>query len=313
LAAKLPNGATVSTALDPVASVTAPVTSNGTTGTPKTRPRRRNRRRGTSRTVVRKILLALVLPLTGLAVWQLAATKSGINPLFLPTPAQVVRAFHTWITGKRNVFTWTSGTWLWYLEVSLRRVFLGFAIGSVLGVAVGIITGWYRLAFELVEPTIQAIRPVPITAWLPFATLIFGVRESAAVFLVAAGTFFPVVVNTMSGARQTSTILHRAALMLGTPKRKVLWRVVVPSALPSILTGLRLGMGIAWVMVIVAEMLAVKGGLGFAIWSAYTFQRMDLIICAIITIGACGWLSDFIIVRIGDRLLGWQHGLVERR
>lgn len=284
---------------------------------PKRRSRRQLRRaarRSAGRSgPLRRFLLALILPAVGLGIWEFAATRSGVNHLFLPTPGQVIRTFHTWITGKRSDFTWTSGTWLEYLGLSLRRVMIGFAIGSALGIAVGIVVGWFRIAFEIVEPTIQAIRPVPMTAWLPFATLIFGVQESAAVFLVAAGTFFPVVVNTMGGARQTSTILYRAALMLGTPKRWILWRVVVPSALPSILTGLRLGMGISWVMVIVAEMLAVKGGLGFAVWSAYTFERMDLIICAIITIGVCGWLSDFIIVKIGDRLLSWQHGLVESR
>jgi NitT/TauT family transport system permease protein len=257
------------------------------------------------------VLLGLLLPAFCLLVWEVASTRSGVNHLFLPTPAQVMQAFHTWIFGQRNVFTWTSGTWLEFLALSARRVALGFAIGATLGVVTGIIVGWYRLAFELAEPTIQALRPVPMTAWLPFATLIFGVREAAAVFLVAAGTFFPVVVNTMSGTKQTSKILYRAALMLGTPRRRMLVRVVLPSALPSILTGLRLGMGISWVMVIVAEMLAVKGGLGFAIWSAYQFERMDLIICSIITIGVCGWLSDFAIVKLGDHLLSWQHGLVQ--
>lgn len=286
---------------------------------PQSKPRsRRQLRRAARRSAgrsgpLRRIVLALIIPAAGLLVWEFAATRSGVNHLFLPTPGQVVRTFRTWITGPRSDFTWTSGTWLEYLGLSLRRVLIGFAIGSALGISVGIVVGWFRIAFEIVEPTIQAIRPVPMTAWLPFATLIFGVQESAAVFLVAAGTFFPVVVNTMGGARQTSTILYRAALMLGTPRRWILWRVVVPSALPSILTGLRLGIGISWVMVIVAEMLAVKGGLGFAVWSAYTFERMDLIICAIITIGVCGWLSDFIIVKIGDRLLGWQQGLVESR
>lgn len=284
---------------------------------PPVRSRRRKRlaaRRAAGRSgPLRRILLALILPAAAVLIWQIAATRSGVNPLFLPTPRQVLRAFRTWIFGARSDFTWTSGTWLWYLGLSLRRVLIGFFIGSVLGVVIGIVVGWFRMAFEIMEPTIQAIRPVPMTAWLPFATLIFGVQESAAIFLVAAGTFFPVVVNTMGGARQTSTILYRAARMLGTPKRWMLWRVVVPSALPSILTGLRLGMGISWVLVIVAEMLAVRGGLGFAVWSAYTFERMDLIISSIITIGACGWLSDFIIVKIGDRLLYWQHGLVEAR
>jgi NitT/TauT family transport system permease protein len=126
------------------------------------------------------------------------------------------------------------------------------------------------------------------------------------------GSFFPVVVNTAAGARQTPQLLVRAALMLGTKPYKVLLRVVIPSAMPSIVTGLRLGLGIAWVLVIVAEMLAVKGGLGFAVWSAYTFLRMDLILAAIVTMGIYGWTTDRLLVLGSNRIMRWQRGLVSR-
>jgi NitT/TauT family transport system permease protein len=140
--------------------------------------------------------------------------------------------------------------------------------------------------------------------------LVFGIQEKAAIFLIALGSFFPIVLNSAAGARQTPRLLIRAALMLGTSRTQILRRVVIPSALPSIFTGLRLGLGLAWVLVIVAEMLAVQGGLGYAIWSSYTFIRMDLILAAIITFAIYGWISDRLLVMAGSHLMRWQHGLV---
>jgi NitT/TauT family transport system permease protein len=188
---------------------------------------------------------------------------------------------------------------------------IGFGIGTAVGVPCGVLIGYYRAVSDVLDPTIQALRPIPQTAWLPFAVLVFGIQEKAAIFLIALGSFFPIVLNSAAGARQTPRILIRAALMLGTSRTQILRRVVVPSALPSIFTGLRLGLGLAWVLVIVAEMLAVRGGLGYAIWSSYTFIRMDLILAAIITFAIYGWISDRLLVMAGSHLMRWQHGLVK--
>ena len=189
-------------------------------------------------------------------------------------------------------------------------MYIGYAIGAAFGLSFGIVVGWFKLAHDLFDPFIQALRPIPVTAWLPFATLLFGIGESAAVFVIAFGCFFPVFVNTTAGTQQTSRLLVRAALMLGTGRNRLLVRVVLPSALPSIVTGLRLGLGIAWVLVIVAEMLAVQGGLGYAIWGAYEYLRMDLILASIITLGVLGWASDQVLVLTARHLLRWQKGLV---
>jgi NitT/TauT family transport system permease protein len=114
------------------------------------------------------------------------------------------------------------------------------------------------------------------------------------------------VLTAAAGAERTPTVLIRAALMLGTPRRRLLQRVVLPSALPSIMTGLRLGMGLAWVLVIVAEMLAVKGGLGYALWSGYQFIRMDLIVAAMASLALLGYAFDLLLVAISRRLLRWS-------
>jgi NitT/TauT family transport system permease protein len=192
---------------------------------------------------------------------------------------------------------------------STYRVMIGFAIASVAGVILGVLIGWFRLASNLFDPFIQLLRPIPITAWLPFSIVFFGIKDPSAIFLIAFGAFFPVVVNTTAGAARVPKVLIRAALMLGTKPRKLLLRVVLPSALPSIFTGLRLGIGLAWVLVIVAEMLAVDAGLGRALWTAYEFIRMDLIVAAMVTIGIMGYISDLIIVFIRDRALRWAKGI----
>jgi NitT/TauT family transport system permease protein len=214
--------------------------------------------------------------------------------------------------GPRSSLAWHSGTWLEYVYLSSWRVLIGFAIASAVGISAGILIGWYELANDLLDPIVQGLRPIPMTAWLPFATFIFGIREGAAVFLIAMGAFFPIVVSCTIGAEQTPKNLVRAALMLGTPPSRLLVRVVLPSALPYIFNGLRLGGGIAWVLVIVSEMLAVKGGIGYAMWTAYQFVRIDLIIASMFTVGVLGLLSDRLLSYMSRRLLRWNTGLRAR-
>ena len=217
-----------------------------------------------------------------------------------------------WMFGPRSSLAWYSGTWLEYVYLSSWRVLIGFAIASAVGISAGILIGWYELANDLLDPIVQGLRPIPMTAWLPFATFIFGIREGAAVFLIAMGAFFPIVVSCTIGAEQTPKNLVRAALMLGTPPSRLLVRVVLPSALPYIFNGLRLGVGIAWVLVIVSEMLAVKGGIGYAMWTAYQFVRIDLIIASMFTVGVLGLLSDRLLSYMSRRLLRWNTGLRAR-
>src|SRR5437016_9633190 len=157
--------------------------------------------------------------------------------------------------------------------------------------------GWNRLASTLVDPSIQLLRPVPITAWLPFAIAVFGIYDASALFLIGLGSFYPIVVNTSHGVRDTNLLLLRAARMLGAGERTVLLKVVLPSALPSIFTGLRLGVGVAWTAVIVAEMIAVKSGLGYVLWEAYYVGRMDIRVAPVFCVGLLGFVSHQSICR----------------
>ncbi len=261
------------------------------------------------RTARLRRLRGLYLPVALLAAWQFVWRFQLLDPNLVPSPASVVAAWWTWTFGPRSSVAWYSGTWLPYLLMSAWRVLVGFAIAGAVGVLLGMLIGWYKLVAELLEPFLQSLRPIPITAWLPFATLIFGIREGSAISLIVLGAFFPVLVNTVAGARMTPGVLIRAARMLGARPHRLLTRVVLPSALPNIVTGLRLGLGIAWVLVIVSEMLAVKGGLGYALWTAYQFARMDLIICAMVTVGLLGLISDELLLWAARPLLRWTKGI----
>jgi NitT/TauT family transport system permease protein len=248
------------------------------------------------------------LPAAILIAWEAVTAAGWVSSASLPSPVSVAIAWWDWIFGPRQTLAWYSGTWGVYVLMSLERVAAGFAIASVTGVALGVLIGWYAVIDDLCDGLINFLRAVPMTAWVPFAVFIFGIHESAAIFLIAFGSFFPIVVNAAAGARQTPRILIRAARMLGTPPRRLLVRVVLPASLPSIFTGLRVGLGLAWVLVIVAEMLAVQGGLGYALWSAYQFSRLDLILAAIASVGGLGLVSDRIISLLAQRVLRWQSG-----
>lgn len=256
-----------------------------------------------------RLLRRLILPVAIVVAWQGVVVTGRVPEASLPSPASVIAAWWIWIAGPVTPLAWYSGTWGPYLLMSLRRVVAGFAIAAVAGVSLGVLIGWYAVVADLCDGVINFLRAVPMTAWVPFAVFLFGIQESAAVFLIAFGSFFPVVVNAAAGARQTPRILIRAARMLGTRRRKLLVRVVLPAALPAIFTGLRVGLGLAWVLVIVAEMLAVQGGLGYVLWSAYQFSRLDLILAAIASVGALGLASDRLVSATAGRVLRWQRGL----
>lgn len=254
------------------------------------------------------VLRRIAGPLIVLVTWYLASTRGWVDPRFVPSPMTVARALQEWMFGPVGANPY-SGTWFAHAGNSTYRVLVGFLIAAATGVTIGSLIGWFRLVSDLVDPVIQILRPVPITAWVPFAVIFFGIRDGSAFFLIALGAFFPIVVNTAAGVAGTPKLLVRAARMLGIRPYMLLPRVILPAAMPYIFTGLRLGIGLAWVLVIVAEMIAVKSGLGFAMWDAYYFLRLDIIIAAMLSVGALGFLSDLIIRLIGRRFLRWSRGL----
>jgi NitT/TauT family transport system permease protein len=253
--------------------------------------------------------LGWILPAAALLAWELAGgADRTIFHGIVPTPSKVAQAWQVWAFGTTGLgLNPYSGTWWSNVVFSAQRVAQGFGLAILLGVPLGILIGWSRLTARLVDPSIQWLRPIPITAWLPFSIALFGIKDFGAVFLIALGAFYPIVVNTTQGARDVDRNWVRAARMMGADARQLLFRVVLPAALPSVFTGLRIGLGIAWTAVIVSEMVAVKSGLGYVLWDAYYVGRMDVVIADMVSIGLAGYLSDRLIVFIEHRVLAWRR------
>jgi len=261
-----------------------------------------------SRASLRQGLLAVILPVVVIVVWQMAGTNGSLFGGVLPTPDRAWQAWKVWAFGSPGLsLNPYSGTWFANLIFSAERVGKGFVAAIIVAVPVGLAIGWNRIASGMLDPTVQLLRPIPITAWLPFSIAVFGIRDLGAVFLIALGAFYPIVVNTAQGARDVERNLIRAALMMGAGRWTVLRRVVLPASLPSIFPGLRIGLGIAWTAVIVAEMVAVKSGLGYVLWDAYYVGRMDVVIADMVSIGLLGLISDRVILLIERWALTWRR------
>ncbi|MEO7242730.1 MAG: ABC transporter permease [Variovorax sp.] len=254
----------------------------------------------------RRLLLGFAVPAAVLVVWQVVGSLPDMAGV-VPTPLKVLTGWKEWIFGARGMgLNAYAGTWLANVTYSSTRVLQGFLLAAAVGVPLGLLIGWSALVSRLFDPLIQALRPIPITAWLPFSIALFGISHFGAIFLIFLGGFYAIVVNATQGARDVERNLMRAALMMGASRRQILQRVVFPSAMPSIFTGLRIGLGISWTAVIVSEMVAVKSGLGYVLWDAYYVGRMDIVVADMASVGLMGYLSDRLIVFVERRVLRWR-------
>jgi len=255
---------------------------------------------------LKKIILGLILPIIICLIWQYLGELPQLAGL-LPTPSKVLLGWSDWIFAKPGMgLNPYLGTWGANVSYSASRVFQGFLLACVIGIPLGLMIGWSRLVSNIVDPLIQSLRPIPITAWLPFSIAIFGIRDFGSIFLIFLGGLYPIVVNTTQGARDIEKNLVRAAMMMGASQLQLLRRVVLPASTPSIFTGLRIGLGVSWTAVIVSEMVAVKSGLGYVLWDAYYVGRMDIVLADMASIGAMGFISDQIIVLIQNKFLSWR-------
>ena len=255
---------------------------------------------------LRRTVLGLLVPAVVLVIWQVAGSRPGMAGI-LPTPMLVLEGWHGWIFGSPGMgLNPYLGSWMSNVQYSSMRVAQGFFLAALIGVPLGLLIGWSRLVQQLFDPLIQSLRPIPITAWLPFSIALFGIRDMGAIFLIFLGGFYAIVVNTTQGARDVERNLVRAALMMGASPWTLLMRVILPAALPNIFTGMRLGLGIAWTAVVAAEMVAVKSGLGYVLWDAYYVGRMDIVFADMASIGMMGFLSDRLIIWIERRVLTWR-------
>jgi NitT/TauT family transport system permease protein len=184
----------------------------------------------------------------------------------------------------------------------------GFVIGAGLALPLGLLMGARDWVHDLWNPILQVLRPIPPIAFIPLAILWFGLGDPPAFFLISLGAFFPVLMNTVAGVRHVDAIYLRAARNLGAGEGTIFRRVMIPAAMPYILAGMRIGIGVAFIVVIVAEMTAVNRGLGYRILEAREYFWSDKIIAGMITIGILGLLIDGLMNRLNARVLRWHRG-----
>jgi NitT/TauT family transport system permease protein len=249
----------------------------------------------------------IAFPVAFLLVWQVFSEIGFVRRNVLPPPTTVLSIWYDLITGQTDAAARYSGTWFDHAWASTWRVFAGFGWGAGLGIVVGLLIGLSRVVERVLDPTLQVMRNIPVTAWVPLSLVFFGIGNAPAVFLIGLGAFFPAAINSTHGVRQINITLYKAARMMGANETELMSRVILPAALPSILTGVRLSMGIAWVLVVVAEILAVRSGLGYLLNDAYLFYRNDVVIAAMLSIGLLGFLSDRLVVVVRDLLLTWNE------
>ena len=194
------------------------------------------------------------------------------------------------------------------MAVSLRRILIGFGIATVLGVVLGLLIGQYRSARGLLFPLFETLRPIPAIAWVPMAIMLWPTNETSIVFITFLGSFFPILLNTIHGVNSVDPVLLRAARCLGTTEYGLLRQVVLPASLPHIFTGLAIGMGVAWVSLIAAEMISGQFGIGYFTWEAYSLIEYADIAIGMIVIGVLGLLCSGAIRILGNLLMPWMAG-----
>jgi len=244
----------------------------------------------------------LISPLAALALWQLLSSAGLLG--HTPSPAGVVTGiYQLTVTGLPPGYGLPG-----HVLASLERVLAGFAAALVLAVPLGILMGWSPAFETALDPLVELVRPVPPLAWLPLAVTWFGIGLASAAFLIFLGAFFPIVLNTVAGVRSVDPHLVEAARTLGAGRRTILARVLVPGAMPSIITGLRIGIGIGWMTVIAAEMTGVKSGygLGYMIMTARDVANYSYVVAGIVVIGLVGFLMDRLVRMLEKRLLRWR-------
>ncbi|PKB19711.1 aliphatic sulfonate ABC transporter permease SsuC [Janthinobacterium sp. 64] len=245
----------------------------------------------------RDSLAPWALPVALLLAWQLAAQWGWLSSRILPEPWAVAKAFwHLAASGE---------LWL-HLKTSLWRATVGFAVGAGLGLLLGLLTGSFRHAETLLDTTLQMVRNIPALALIPLVILWFGIDETAKLFLLAVGVFFPVYLNTFHGIRSADQGLIEMAKSYGLSGWPLYRDVILPAAMPSILVGVRFSLGLVWVLLIVAETISAQAGIGYMTMNAREFLQTDVVLVGILLYALLGKLADLFSRRLERHCLRWN-------
>lgn len=250
-------------------------------------------------TLVRSVLVGAASLAGWLGLWQLASTYEW-SFFFrfenIPAPTEVAVAVGELVNSPKF------GA---HVGNSLRRIFVGYSIAALLALLAGLLIGRFRLASQALMPPLEVLRPIPAVAWIPVAILLFASAEHSMIFITFIGAFFPILLSTIHGVETLDRRLISASLSLGAGPFDVFREVILPGALPSIVTGLSIGMGTSWFSLVTAEMISGQYGIGYYTWEAYTLQNYPNIVLGMIAIGILGMGSSVFIKWAGRRFMPW--------
>jgi taurine transport system permease protein len=244
------------------------------------------------------LLLNVVAVAVVLVVWWAATTLEWIAPIFLPAPGDVLHAARLALS---------NGELLTDIVVSARRVFLGFALAAVVAIPMGIVMGVWRPAKALMDPFVSLLRPLPSITWIPLTILWLGIGESQKIAIVFMGSWIYILLSTVESTRRVDPLLLRAARNLGASDLALMREVILPGALPGIITGLKVTLAISWSCVLSAEMIAAQNGLGALIWQAKDWGNLPLVLVGMLCISLTVLVADWLMLRIERALLPWER------
>jgi NitT/TauT family transport system permease protein len=249
---------------------------------------------------LRAVVIGLAAILVAILAWHLL-TKYRVNIYIrfinVPSPEQVL---------ERAILAFSGPQYIEHMLISMRRILIGFAIATAVAVPLGLLMGRFLLLREIIFPVSEVVRPIPAIAWVPMSIMLWPNNEESIVFITFLGSFFPILINTLHGMATVDPVLVRAAKCLGAREVAIFREVYFPSSLPQIFTGLTVGMGVAWVSLIAAEMISGQFGIGYFTWEAYSLVQYSDIALGMISIGALGLMSSGAIRLVGRMIMPWQ-------
>jgi NitT/TauT family transport system permease protein len=243
-------------------------------------------------------ILSVLSPLSLLVLWEILARAHIIDTRLLSSPSLILHAFIPLLL---------SGELLYNTAVSVQRVLWGFLAGSIPGILLGISMGLSPLVRSALEPMIAATYPIPKLALMPLILLLFGLGETSKIFTIAIGVFYLVVINTMAGVLSIDKIYLDVAQNFGANRKNFYLTVALPGALPMIFAGLKLGMGMALILIVAAELSAAKAGVGWMIWRAYDMFDIEQMFIALITLSVLGYIFSLLLDRFENWILPWKR------
>jgi len=251
----------------------------------------------TSPSFIKRVAMGSILPILVLILWQVIGSAELISPQMLPPLTSVIADFWDILT---------SGELLHHLQVSVVRALSGFLLGGALGLVFGLIVGFSKRSEQVLDPTVQMLRTVPLLAITPLFILWFGFGEFSKILLISMGAFFPMYVNTFLGVRSVDSKLFDVARVLEFSRFHQITKLVLPAAMPNVLLGLRLSLSVSWLCLVVAELMGADQGIGFMIQDARAYMRTGIVFVGIIVFAVVGKLTDSFVRLLENKLLKWQ-------